>query len=60
MTKKTSNLALRIRPDIKEALETAAKADMRSVSGYVEKVLAEDLEKKGLLVSTGPGVALRG
>lgn len=51
MEKKTANLALRIRPEIKDALETAAKADKRTVSGYVEKVLTEDLERKGLLPS---------
>ena len=47
--KKTANLALRISPEIKEALEAAAKADRRTVSSYVETVLATDLEAKGLL-----------
>ena len=46
---KTANLALRLPPEIKEALDAAAKADRRSISSYVEKVLADDLEAKGFL-----------
>lgn len=46
---KTANLALRISPELKAAAERAAKEDRRSVSSYVEKVLAADLEAKGFL-----------
>jgi uncharacterized protein (DUF1778 family) len=46
---KTANLALRIPPETKDALEAAAKADRRTVSSYVEKVVTEDLEAKGFL-----------
>jgi hypothetical protein len=46
---KSANLALRVPPLIKEALAKAAEADRRTVSSYVEKVLADDLEQKGFL-----------
>lgn len=46
---KTANLALRIPPDLKEALEAAAKADARTVSNYVEVLLTAHLKDKGLL-----------
>jgi len=49
---KTANLALRIPPEIKEALDQAAKDDRRSVSSLVEKVLADYLEAKGYLNHT--------
>jgi len=45
---KTANLALRLPPDLKEALEKAAKADMRTVSNYVEILLTSHLQDKGL------------
>lgn len=46
---KSANLALRLPPVIKAALAKAAEADRRTVSSYVEKVLADDLEAKGFL-----------
>lgn len=46
---KTANLALRIPPELKDALDRAAKEDRRSVSSLVEKVLADYLEAKGFL-----------
>ncbi|CAH2408042.1 hypothetical protein [Mesorhizobium ventifaucium] len=49
---KSANLALRLPPAIKEALAKAAVADRRTVSSYVEKVLADDLEAKGYLPKT--------
>ncbi|WP_292325668.1 hypothetical protein [Mesorhizobium sp.] len=48
-TAKSANLALRLPPVIKAALAKAAVADRRTVSSYVEKVLADDLEAKGFL-----------
>lgn len=50
---KTANLALRLPPVIKSALAKAAKADRRTVSSYVEKVLAEHLESEGYLFRGG-------
>jgi hypothetical protein len=47
--KKSANLALRIPPEIKEALEDAARADRRSVSAYVEMLIVNDLDSKGFL-----------
>ncbi len=46
---KTANLALRIPPNVKVALEQAAKADRRTVSSYVEVIIIDDLEAKGFL-----------
>jgi len=46
---KTANLALRISPDVKWALESAAKAEGRTVSNYVERVLVEHLRASGRL-----------
>ncbi|MGB3501001.1 MAG: toxin-antitoxin system HicB family antitoxin [Mesorhizobium sp.] len=50
---KTANLALRISPELKAALEAAAKAEERSVSQYIELVLKRHLEVKGLLGMEG-------
>jgi hypothetical protein len=46
---KTHPLGFRLEPEVKEALEKAAKDDMRSVSSYVEKLLIEHLREKGYL-----------
>ncbi|MBZ9741029.1 MULTISPECIES: hypothetical protein [unclassified Mesorhizobium] len=50
---KSANLALRLPPVIKSALAKAAAADRRSVSGYVEKVLADHLVAEGFLFEGG-------
>lgn len=46
---KTASIGIRVEPEFKDALETAAKADRRSVASYIEKLIADDLEKRGLL-----------
>ncbi|MDQ0349386.1 DUF1778 domain-containing protein [Ancylobacter vacuolatus] len=46
---KTANLALRIPPELKAALEEAAKADRRTVSAYVELLIIKDIEQRRLL-----------
>jgi hypothetical protein len=46
---KTPSLGIRVQPETKEALERAAKADMRSISSLIEKVLVEWLREKGYL-----------
>ncbi|MER9840131.1 hypothetical protein NKJ59_02575 [Mesorhizobium australicum] len=46
---KTSPLGFRIEPEVKDALERAAKEDMRSVSSMVEKILTIYLRDKGYL-----------
>jgi len=48
---KTHPLGFRLEPQVKEALERAAKDDMRSVSSLVEKVLTQWLREKGYLDS---------
>lgn len=60
---KTANLALRIEPALKSGLEKAASADRRTVSNYVEALIAEDLRTKGIIsegdTATGVGVVLK-
>lgn len=46
---KTPSLGVRVQPETKAALETAAKDDMRSVSSLIEKILTEWLRAKGYL-----------
>jgi hypothetical protein len=42
---KTNALSFRVEPEVKEGLERAAKADRRSLSSLIEKILAEWLQK---------------
>ncbi len=46
---RSAPISFRIEPELKEALERAAKEDMRSVSSMVEKVLTTWLREKGYL-----------
>jgi hypothetical protein len=46
---KTPSLGIRVRPEVKEALEQAAKDDVRSMSSMVEKILVEHLKRTGYL-----------
>ncbi len=46
---KTHPIGFRVEPEIKEALERAAKADDRSVSSLVERILKTWLIEKGFL-----------
>lgn len=49
MAEKTLPVSFRLPPEVKEAAERAAKADTRSVSSLVEKILTEWLKDKGYL-----------
>jgi len=46
---KTKSLGVRVEPEIKEALERAAKDDHRSMASLIEKILAEAMRKGGYL-----------
>lgn len=46
---KTPPLHVRLRPDIRAGLEQAANADLRSLSGFVERVLADFLAERGYI-----------
>jgi len=46
---RTNPLGVRVEPEIKAALERAAKADDRSVSSMVERILRAWLVEKGYL-----------
>lgn len=49
MAKKTHPMSFRLSPEVKAAAEKAADDDHRSLSSYVEKLLIEQLRKKGYL-----------
>lgn len=51
---KTHSLGVRLQPDVKAALERAAKQDVRSVSSLVEKIVVEWLRANGHLASGQP------
>jgi hypothetical protein len=46
---RTASLGIRVEPAVKQALESAAKSDRRTVAAYVEKLIVDDLEAKGFL-----------
>ena len=45
---KTATLNLRIDPDLKAAVERAARADRRSVTAYMETLIEKDLREREL------------
>jgi hypothetical protein len=49
---KTNSLGVRLQPEVKAALERAAKDDDRSVSSLVERVLKMWLIEQGYLTKT--------
>jgi len=49
MTNKSLPISFRLPPATKTALESAAKADVRSVSSLCEKILTDWLRKEGHL-----------
>lgn len=61
---KTNPLGFRVEPEVKKALEEGARADRRSVSSLVEKILVEWLEAHRFLpasdaVASPGGVRLK-
>lgn len=51
---KTHPLGFRVEPEIKAALEKAAKEDDRSVSGLIERILRRWLIENGYLPADPP------
>jgi hypothetical protein len=49
--RKTNSLGIRVGPEVKAALETAAEEDARSVSSLVQKIIAEWLRDHRYLKS---------
>jgi hypothetical protein len=43
--KRTAPISIRVKPDVKAAIERLAKEDKRSLSAYVELVLEEHIER---------------
>jgi hypothetical protein len=51
---KTAQVNLRLEPSLKVAAEKAAKADRRSLTSYIEKLIEDDLRaKERQQISTG-------
>jgi len=46
---KTAAIGIRVEPEIKDAVAVAAKVERRSVASYLEKLIVDDLESKGLM-----------
>jgi hypothetical protein len=46
---KTAAIGIRVDPELQDAIKVAAKNERRSVASYIEKLIADDLEKKGLI-----------
>jgi antitoxin component of RelBE/YafQ-DinJ toxin-antitoxin module len=50
---KTAVVNVRVDPEVKAALEDAARADGRTVSNYVERILVRHLVDHGLIPERG-------
>lgn len=46
---RSASLGIRVEPQVKDALEQAARADRRTVAAYVEMLIVADLEARGFL-----------
>jgi len=50
---KSTNLNLRIAPEVKEALKDAAERDHRSISNMVEYLIVQHCQRMGIPVKKG-------
>jgi hypothetical protein len=46
---RTAAISVRVEPNIKSALERAAKADDRTIAQYVERLIVSHLRERGFL-----------
>lgn len=46
---RSTSIGIRLAEEVKAALAEAAKSDRRTVSAYVEKLIVEDLARKGFM-----------
>lgn len=49
-TTKTATLTIRVEPNLKEALRTAAQAEHRSIANMIEVMIREHCEKNGIAI----------
>lgn len=49
-TTKTATLTIRVEPNLKEALRSAAQAEHRSISNMIEVLILEHCEKNGIAI----------
>lgn len=45
---KTDRLEIRITPELKKALQSAAEAESRSISNYIEHLIKQAVNKRGI------------
>lgn len=53
-TQKSQPVSVRLAPEVKAAMEKAAKEDSRSISNFMEKVLTDWLRERGFLDGERP------
>lgn len=51
-TTKTATLTIRVDPNLKEALRSAAQAEHRSIANMIEVMIREHCEKSGIAIET--------
>jgi hypothetical protein len=56
---KTAVINIRVEPSLKEAAERAAKADRRSLTTFIEKLIEDHLREHGPMPSSGKPVGKR-
>ena len=49
-TTKTATLTIRVEPNLKEALRTAAQSEHRSIANMIEVMIREHCEKNGIAI----------
>ena len=49
-TTKTATLTIRVEPNLKEAIRTAAQAEHRSIANMIEVMIREHCEKNGIAI----------
>lgn len=49
---KTATLTIRVEPNLKEALRTAAQAEHRSIANMIEVMIREHCEKNGIAIDS--------
>ncbi|OEF00653.1 hypothetical protein A136_10930 [Vibrio crassostreae 9ZC13] len=58
-TTKTATLTIRVEPNLKEALRTAAQAEHRSIANMIEVMIREHCEKNGIAIDNAQEIDQR-
>lgn len=46
---RTASIGIRVEPEVKAAIENAARADDRTVAQWIERLMIKELRTKGLM-----------